>query len=300
MDYLSRNIKQNLIVRLLMYPYMRWSKKKAFQQYKESLDSLKIQTLKGKESGKRCFIIGNGSSLRVEDLEKLKNEITFACNRIYNIFDKTSWRPTYYMAVDTDGLDEMAPCVLNKGISHIFLNEKAKKNVSSDNDDLYWEYLSYGNGGFVINIFDDKSIHISEDVSKCFIAGYTVTFSAIQLAIYLGIREIYLIGVDFNYSLYTDKWGRKKKKEGVTNYFDGKNLGSYLNYHSTMRAYQKAKEYCDEHGIRIANATRGGCLEVFERQDFDKLMGGGKSLIFKALCINPVACRGCNQMMEAA
>ena len=30
-------------------------------------------------------------------------------------------------------------------------------------------------------------------------------------------------------------------------------------------AYSKAKEYCDKRGVKIFNATRGGCLEVFPR-----------------------------------
>ena len=42
-----------------------------------------------KYEGKRCFIIGNGPSLKLEDLNRLKNEITIASNKIYLIFNKT-------------------------------------------------------------------------------------------------------------------------------------------------------------------------------------------------------------------
>jgi hypothetical protein len=59
-----------------------------------------LKSFKNTHTGKRCFIIGNGPSLKAEDLEQLKNEITFAFNRIYYIFDQTSWRPTYYCAED--------------------------------------------------------------------------------------------------------------------------------------------------------------------------------------------------------
>lgn len=31
------------------------------------------------------------------------------------------------------------------------------------------------------------------------------------------------------------------------------------------------KKYCDEHGIEVYNATRGGKLEVFPRIDFDMI-----------------------------
>src|SRR5699024_7865108 len=60
----------------------------------------RIEALRNCHKGERCFIIGNGPSLRAEDLDKLKNEITFACNRINLIFDQTDWRPTYYCITD--------------------------------------------------------------------------------------------------------------------------------------------------------------------------------------------------------
>ena len=45
---------------------------------------------------KRCFIVATGPSLQINDLEMLKNEITFSMNSIYLSYKKTDWRPTYY------------------------------------------------------------------------------------------------------------------------------------------------------------------------------------------------------------
>ena len=42
-----------------------------------------LSALKDQHRGKRCFILGNGPSLRHLDLGKLKNEITFGMNRFY-------------------------------------------------------------------------------------------------------------------------------------------------------------------------------------------------------------------------
>lgn len=52
-------------------------------------------------------------------------------------------------------------------------------------------YVFWSNGKFIINRYNDRTSHISENISDHFSCGYTVTFSAIQLAIYMGIREIY-------------------------------------------------------------------------------------------------------------
>lgn len=230
----------------------------------------KLRELKNMHMGKRCFIIGNGPSLTIKDVEMLKDEITIASNRIYELFDKTEWRPTYYMAEDIDGIAEMVPHVNNTGVGACILPIAAKKYVS-DIENVYFGFWT--SDGFVVNRYNDKTSHISEDVSKYFSVGYTVTFSAIQFAIYAGIKEIYLLGVDFNYSVVADEHGRMKQLDGVKTYFDGKErTGSYLNYYSTLYAYQHAKEYCDAHGIRIYNATRGGKLEVFDRIDLDVVL----------------------------
>lgn len=128
-------------------------------------------------------------------------------------------------------------------------------------------YGFWSNGRYIINRYNDKTSHISENVSDHFSVGYTVTFSAIQLAIYMGFKEIHLLGVDFNYSVVADRKGKMTRLYGVQTYFDGKER---LNYYSVMYAYCQAEEYCKTHGIKIYNTTRGGKLEVFERADFDE------------------------------
>ncbi|MBO7254734.1 MAG: hypothetical protein J6V36_05480, partial [Clostridia bacterium] len=62
----------------------------------------KLAKLKDSHKGERCFIIGNGPSLSVNDLNKIyeKNIPTFSTNRIFKLFEKTDWRPTYYVSED--------------------------------------------------------------------------------------------------------------------------------------------------------------------------------------------------------
>ena len=57
--------------------------------------SVKLKKYKDIHKGKRCFIIGNGPSLQMSDLEILyKNkEICFGVNRIFLGFKDTEWRP---------------------------------------------------------------------------------------------------------------------------------------------------------------------------------------------------------------
>ena len=70
------------LIRFLFLPFMDIKMLWAHKRYMRSPDSWYLKTLKGIHIGKRCFIIGNGPSLRVEDLEKIKDEYTFAANRM--------------------------------------------------------------------------------------------------------------------------------------------------------------------------------------------------------------------------
>lgn len=57
------------------------------------------------EPGTRCFIVGNGKSLKLDQLRMLhrKEEICFGVNRIHLIYDQTKWRPTYWVLTDLEG-----------------------------------------------------------------------------------------------------------------------------------------------------------------------------------------------------
>ena len=50
--------------------------------------------------GERCFIIGNGPSLRKMDVSKLQGEYTFGMNRIYLAFDKWGFETSYLVSVN--------------------------------------------------------------------------------------------------------------------------------------------------------------------------------------------------------
>jgi len=59
-----------------------------------------LKKFKDIHRGKRCFIVATGPSLTLEDVEKIKGEITFGMNSVYKLFDKTDWRPDYYGVID--------------------------------------------------------------------------------------------------------------------------------------------------------------------------------------------------------
>lgn len=263
-------IRTSKLVRFLVYPYMNYKRLADKKKYARTDDRRYIQSLKNTKAGKRCFILGNGPSLTVEDLNKLESEETFAFNRIYYMFDKTDWRPTYYMCVDVGVLGMNLPAIENLSLPNIILSDIARNAVRNHTENIHYIY-DYSK--FKVNRWGFDKPYISEDVSDHCCFCFTVTYDAIQLAIYMGYSEIYLLGVDHNYSVKTDSKGRITRDDTVKDYFEGleKTAITAMNYEATTAAFEVAREYCDRKGIVIKNATRGGKLEAFERINFDTL-----------------------------
>ena len=73
---------------------------------------------------------------------------------------------------------------------------------------------------------------------------------------------------------YKDRYGIAHRTDEKSAHFAGGDNAKvhYLNRQSNLNAFQQTKEYCDEHGIIIKNATRGGKLEVFERADLEDIL----------------------------
>ena len=266
-------IKKIKAVRIIAKPFVDWKRKKDHDKYLRSPDHFYLQTLKGIHKGKRCFVIGNGPSLRAADLDMLQGEYTFAVNRIFSFFDQTKWRPTYYLSTDDKILQDFQNEFLNYDLGHMFLAKKfctiqAPSNVLTR---IYHGFMTFD---IDADLYQKNQMYISEDVSNHFSDGQTVTFASIQLAIYMGFKEIYLIGVDHNYSRVLEASGKVRVDPTVQDYFDNKryNHAYPANLNAAEYAYTIAKEYGDTHGVKICNATRGGKLEVFERVDFDDLM----------------------------
>lgn len=218
---------------------------------------------------KRCFIIGNGPSLCVEDLNQLKNEICFGVHRIYHIFDQTDWRPSFYCAQDQKLIKDDLHEINNIEVQHKFI--------------AYRDYAIRDGVPkaipvkFLVEDFYPDLPKFSEKITEGVYEGFTVTYMCLQLAAYMGFKEIYLLGVDHCYSIDKNPDGTLKKNISVKDHFSSKDaIANIPQTYKSLLAYVAARKYAENHGICIYNATRGGALDVFERVNFDALMKNQK------------------------
>lgn len=270
---LKMNFKQNKMVRFLACPAVNAIRLFRLLTYQFTEDARQVRKFKDKYKGQRCFIIGNGPSLQANDLDQLCKEHCFAANRIFYMFQKTDWRPEFYLCADSYVLNDIKDTVRQLELPNIFIHLEGKKLRLCNP----YTKIIYINNYYPYLINNHKrisGIRVSSDVSHHFEAGETVTFNAIQFAFYMGFTEIYLLGVDHNYSKKRDHTGKITVDSRVQDYFDGlfNNDYSVQNIETSTAAYKAAAEYAKRHHIKITNLTRGGKLEVFPREDFEKII----------------------------
>ena len=227
----------------------------------------KFAALKKYESiheGERCFIICTGPSLTLNDVEKLKNEYTFSMNSIIKLYPQTDWRPTYYVIEDIDVYMKLENDLNQYQPSPLFISDWLAERVKPKFAIVPFPFDMLNH--FDVGFHKFPKYRFSKNAYAMLYHGYSVTYLIMQLAVYMGFKEIYLLGCDCNYS------GEKRhfKEYNIPLRYSASTLERKM-----IRGYQVAREYCDAYGVKIYNATRGGKLEVFERVDFDKLLRGG-------------------------
>lgn len=233
-----------------------------------------LNSFYNKHKGEKAFVIGNGPSLTIEDLDSIHQSglISFASNMIFRCYDKTKWRPEYYFF--TDGM----------GIRETFRERNVLEYVAQN----CGYFFSRSNGELanwnqvIPNLILFKSVfsesedqfEFSSDCAEKVYTGYTVTYAMLQMAVYMGFQEIYLLGMDHIFSVERGKNGKVVENKNIRNHSEiikSDRMWGVADMEQVTKAYVSAKVFAEAHGIKIFNATRSGKLEVFERIDIDKL-----------------------------
>lgn len=232
-----------------------------------------IARFAGRHAGQRCFILGGGPSLKLIDPAPLRNEVTFAVNGIFLIYDWLGFEPSYYVVEDflvyADRWREIREQVR---ASSCFFPDHFR-HAAFDRDNHHYFRAIYD--------FDPRSgfPRFSRNAARVLWIGGTVTYICLQLALYMGFKEVYLIGMDHNYRrpAHVESVGDVWTSHGEDpNHFHPQYFGAGYRWHDPQvermeTAYQRAREVYAEAGAQVFNATVGGHLEVFPRVDYAQL-----------------------------
>lgn len=252
-----------------------------------------MESLKDRFKGKRCFIMGNGPSLNQTPLENLENDFVWGVNRCHLLYNRISWRPQFYCAVDHRVTPHIAPEIdrlSNKLPDNLFFlpNQYSKLRDWNDRENIIW----------TTEKLQDPKLgpdgYFSTNPPSFLRTPNTVTITCIQLAVYMGFNPIYLIGCDASWHIpdgYASGTGSVRdpgtgeiiKEFELTmevdedhnhfhpEYFKKGDPWTAPNLMGQIYGYQQVQEKCTNLGVQIYNSTVEGNLEVFPRKQFSDL-----------------------------
>ncbi len=221
----------------------------------------RIRTYSNRHSGERCFILGNGPSLKKTDLSLLENEITFGLNRIYLLFDELGFSTTYYVAINRLVIEQCAQDIA--GLS-------CPKFISWRNRNL----LDFTSNTMFLN--DEGEPGFRADITRKIWQGATVTYIALQIAYYMGFRQVILLGVDHFFKSegkpHTEITSQGDDLDHFSPEYFGKGFRWQLpDLETSELAYRMAKYQFELNSREVVDATIEGNLRIFPKVDYNQL-----------------------------
>ena len=242
----------------------------------------RMMALHNRHLGQTAVIIGNGPSLNQTDLGLLAGQVTFGVNSIFLADDRLPEPLTYYVVEDQAVFREntaeikayqAGTKIFPSDYRHYFSDDEVTANTAFFR--MNAGFYGRGTGNYCHPRF-------STDVSQRVFCGQSVTIANLQLAFWMGIQRVVLIGMDFSYSIPSDAERRGDvivSQSDDPNHFDPRYFGAGKTWHDpkldrVLVNYRLAGEIYRAAGREIVNATVGGRLEVFPRLDLRSALAG--------------------------
>jgi len=210
-----------------------------------------------------CFIIGNGPSINRLDLTQLNRYYTFGLNKIHLLLETVKLNLSYHVAVNPYIIEQSKHDFNNLNCPS-FLSYHAARRVIKATDKIYYIATK------------PRPYTFQEIMTDVLCEGYTVTYVALQIAFYMGFKNVYLIGVDHHF-VYNGLPNEKQLMIGDDpNHFSPKYFKNsewqLPDLEASELSYRLAHFYYTRSGRKIFDATLDGKLEVFPKITFEEAL----------------------------
>jgi hypothetical protein len=225
----------------------------------------RLQFLHNREINNRAVLVANGPSLNRMDLKFLKNNTCIGLNKIYLGFKKFGFYPKYYVAVNDLVIQQSVNEI--KSLNCIKFISKRNAIFAPESAMTYHIDTSSPSERFCTDI----SVGVHE--------GWTVTYAALQIAFYLGFKEVIIIGLDHRYTYHGAPNETQLLKGDDPNHFASNYFGDQPWHNPDLirseESYRIAKQIFEENGRRIIDATLDGACTIFEKQPYTNIFRTG-------------------------
>jgi len=250
-------------------------------------DLKKNVELKDKYNNERIFILGSGSSILLYDLKVLSNECVMTQNSFHMHNDISDINPTFHCVVPYYQTDKEHSIWIEyigdmkekmPGTSFIWgLNTKAL--IDNHHPELIKQ--SY----YIRTKYNPLTLKKAKvNISKTIMNIPSVLTQCLTVAIYLGFKEIYLLGFDLDQICHTNDqtYGRFYGMSKITETEFEKDANQKLDVETTdgwytwwlmNKQFFLIKHFADQNNINIVNGTKGGILSYFKREPIENIIG---------------------------
>lgn len=220
-----------------------------------------LEALRGARKSQPMLVVGNGPSLNKTPLDDFKGVAAIGMNKIDLLYDRVSWRPDLVVCTNSLVVKQHATVFAESEIP-VYLSWKARRMMPGDARNVHY-FLSLASREF--------HGEITQGVGS---AG-TVTYTALQLAYFMGADPVILFGVDHSFKTGGNPNDVALRKGEDVNHFDPNyfTAGTYWgvpNLDLSEKAYLASRLAFEADGRRILDASIGGKLDIFEKIDLDQ------------------------------
>ena len=227
----------------------------------------RLAALKDRYRGERCFVVGNGPSLKNTDVSKLKDEFTFGMNRVYLAFEDWGFQTSFLVSINDLVIEQCIDDFLALEMPRFF-SWHSRKFFTLDT------YERESAPTFLFTTYTGPKF--ATDVTGRLWEGATVTFACLQLAYHMGFEKVILIGVDHSFAAKGKPNATVVSQGDDLSHFDPRYFGKGFRWQlpdlgTSEQGYWLARQTFEAAGRQVVDATVGGKLQVFPKVEYDSL-----------------------------
>lgn len=196
-------------------------------------------------SDKKCFILGTGPSLEDTPLHLLEQHVTIGVNLILN----AGFTPNYICVSDRDMINDNYDMIISDK-----MNSGSYLIVKPKHEDTLNRLQKLQNVKIIEGFKEtgERKPHIDPELARfAMTPNGVINDLAISLAIYLGFKEIHLLGADGRHGKNSHFYDHAMAKTKVESIVHGEPDGSEVNYKLMMPILENMQVQlynCSVHG----------------------------------------------------
>ena len=213
-----------------------------------------------------CFVLGNGPSLKTVNFDDIKNHPCMTVNMFYRGTD--TYFSDYHLFLDP---------VFSEDSHFGYVKEICEKSPDTKlivQEPLYKRLCKENIPTDNVHMIAPKLVQckneIKYDMTKCMTGSLNVIPVAIECAMYMGYKKIYLLGCDFNsYAVCKDEhFYEQKADENV--FGRAHEVGDLIRCALVHKQHYAIDDAARKAGIEIVNLTEGSLVNAYKKEKYAK------------------------------